>query len=734
MTQTNHHPFNALTTELLTGINLLEASAGTGKTYTIAALVLRFILEKNIDIKSLLVVTFTKSATEELKDRIRKRLVEAKETLENPNDSELSLWLQQLTEDKTEIKKRLNLALLDIDQAGIFTIHSFCQRVLREHALESGQLFDVELIDDLNAIKQSCVDDFWRKQIYQRSLWQVGVLTSQYKTPDELLNSLMDLPSHVFNLSSRLKLIPEYVDLDKALNQLKHSAEQASLVIEQTAQKIQSCFSENTFKDNYCSEFAKQYVLLSNWLLHDSPVFPPLKAFELFSNEGLFNALNGQKFRSTKTQSGEERKKAYLQNLAINTQPFDELAQQANHIGVLFRRALIEYLRLELNKQLSQQNVLSFDDLISQLAKALTGENGALLIKELRLRFKAALIDEFQDTDEYQWAIFYKIFHQKKQQTHYLYLIGDPKQAIYKFRGADIYSYFTAENEAEHRFTLSYNYRSHPHLVYAVNYLFQRPRAFLLEQLHFSSVEPAKTENDGTIYLQNKKLAPFVLWQLDNKEGKDYWSTLEINQASAQIRCAVVNEIVNLLTANYSLQPQNRALYPQDIAILVRSNKQAREYQDALRLAKIPAVINSTESVFNSEEAKQLHTLLIALANPNNIELLKQALTLDWFGYNGNELYQLLQDEIRLYAYMSRFADYALLWQKSGLMATMQKVLNEEKIRLIIAKSVCAERQLTNLQHLIELLQQIASEEHLGILKTVDYLHQAIMAKNGIFK
>lgn len=162
--------FDPVNTELLTGINLIEASAGTGKTYAIAMLALRFVVEQDLEIKHILVVTFTKAATEELKDRIRKRLAEARLALSEPNNSKidqnLKRWLDSLTIEKEQILLRLNNALLDIDQAAIFTIHGFCQRILAEHALESGQLFDSELTGDISSIKQACSDDFWRKNIY----------------------------------------------------------------------------------------------------------------------------------------------------------------------------------------------------------------------------------------------------------------------------------------------------------------------------------------------------------------------------------------------------------------------------------------------------------------------------------------------------------------------------------------------------------------------------------------
>jgi ATP-dependent exoDNAse (exonuclease V) beta subunit (contains helicase and exonuclease domains) len=302
--------------------------------------------------------------------------------------------------------------------------------------------------------------------------------------------------------------------------------------------------------------------------------------------------LNGNKFRSNKSQSGEQRKAEYLAELTIDTTTFDALAAAFKHISVVFRRTLLDNLREELDKRLQQLNVLSYDNLISRLDEALQSEKGALLTAELQQHFEVALIDEFQDTDDSQWFIFSSLF---AAPTQYLYLIGDPKQAIYKFRGADIYSYLDAQKHAEHQFTLGHNWRSHPQLVEAVNALFQRKQAFLLDGLEFSSVEPGLSADNGELHHAGEAAAPMLLWQLPESDSKSgYWTA---GKAAEEIRIAVVNEIIELLTGDYTLQPANRALQPKDIAILVRTNTQARDYQAALRLAGIPSVLNSTESV-----------------------------------------------------------------------------------------------------------------------------------------
>jgi exodeoxyribonuclease V beta subunit len=715
--------FDPVKTFLDKGVNLIEASAGTGKTYAIAMLALRFVVEQNIGIAGILVVTFTKAATEELKDRIRVRLAEAKRAAAgniDDVDTKVVSWLENLTVAPEQIIQRLDRALLDIDQASIFTIHGFCQRVLQERPLESGQLFSSELTDSIQAIKQQCTDDFWRRHIYPRPSWEAAILTADYKTPNALLASIDCIAAH-------MQVYPAHENMDTALAGLKHQVDIANSAWREAVSILQACFADDKFKTGYVETFESYANELQTWLQGDSKQPPTQEAFALLTEQGIKDALNGHKFRTTKTQSGDDRKLEYLASLSINTEAFDQLAKAIKRISLVLRRSLLEHLRVDVDRQLQQQNVLSFDELITHLADSLRGDLAASLISQLQQHFKVALIDEFQDTDDSQWLIFSRIF---AAPTQYLYLIGDPKQAIYKFRGADIYSYLGAQETAEYRFTLASNWRSHPHLVEAVNGLFQRPNAFFLQGLQFTPVKSGLSAQLGGLHHAGLAIAPMVLWQLPPSEtSKGHWSA---GAAGLVIRHAVVVEIINLLTQPYSLQaskpePYKRNLQPKDIAILVRSNSQARDYQTALRVANIPSVLNSMESVFSTQEAVDLHTLLCAIAHPGDTALLKQALTLNWFALDGQGFYHFINDETAMDGCMERFFGYYLAWQKAGLMTMMRQAMAQENIKANLSTTKLSERQITNIQHLLELVQQAATDKRLSISKTVDWLHTAIM-------
>ncbi len=716
MAKSIHH-FNPVSSELLQCINLIEASAGTGKTYTIAMLVLRLVVEKQLDIKQILVVTFTKAATEELKERIRQRLSETRLSLVNqqPNsDSNIQDWLDTLTLPAEQIIQRLNLALLDIDQAGIFTIHGFCQRILSEHALESGQLFDAELTGDISTVKQACADDFWRQQIYPRSQWEASLLTTNYQTPDQLLTS-------VDYISPDLCIFPETEDLDAHLEKLTHTLIQHKDTLQQNLLALQQHFTDGKFKKSFETQFTQTKSQILQWLNRESYEIPD---FSILSQTTLLDALSGTKFRRSKNKpdSAEQQKINYLDELSLDYDLFEDISLQIQQTGLILRRNLLAYLYPEINKRLQQQNILSFDDLISRFSSALKDEKGPQLCEQVQLHFRAALIDEFQDTDQNQWFIFSSLFDSAE---HYLYLIGDPKQAIYKFRGADINSYFIAQQQAHQHFTLSSNWRSNPRLVEACNTLFARNQPFYSENLAYHPANAALDESQGCVLKNQQPVPVVVLSQLDKTE-KEYWTA---GKAAQEIKTAIVNEIVALLGIDYQIQKrqQSRTIQAEDIAILVATNTQAKEFQQLLNAARINAVINSKESVFSSIEAVNLFKLLQAIAQPQNTELFKQALTLDWFNLDGQQLFHLLNDEIQIDAYLSRFLDYQQVWHRNGVMSMMQQLLSNEKILTNLSQKVMAERRISNLQHCIELVQQAALDEHLGINKTLDWLHRGIL-------
>ena len=707
--------FDTANSTLQAGVNLIEASAGTGKTYAIAMLVLRFVVEQGLEIEKLLVVTFTKAATEELKDRIRSRLAEARQILLNQSpdqaDQDLKRWLDSLPLESKTIRQRLDQALLNIDQAAIFTIHGFCQRVLSEHALESGQMFDCELSSDIAAIRQNCADDFWRKLLYSRPSWQAALLTAIFPAPDLLLSS-------IGNIGPQQTVYPDDYDLDTALNNIKALTAIAAEQLQPVLHKLAQAFQDGLFNESFTRDFAEKSAALNTWL--DQPD-SGIADFSWLCTAGLQAGLNGRKFLVSKSKPlpSDQQKQCYLNGLGIDCSVFDQLAAALQYLQVVLRRALLQSLRNEMEPALQKNNLLSFSELISRVDQALCGDKSQFLLGELQQRFGVALIDEFQDTDHQQWRIFSTIFAAPSQ---YLYLIGDPKQAIYKFRGADIYSYFAAQQQAEHHYTLLENWRSHPDLVSGVNRLFERNKPFIFDKLNFNPVHAARSEADGRI----GDTPPLAIWQLDKNQGKiEHWTS---GKAAMAIRSAVVAEILQLLNQPAQLIDKDgeRPLLPKDIAILVRSNNQAADYQQALNSVGIPCVLNSKQSVFATLQALEMHTVLQAIAQPGHIPALKQALTVSWFNLDGQQLYRLSHDETGLDSWLNRFQEYYQLWLQQGLLCMLHRLLEQEQAAEHLCGQPQAERALTNLQHIAERLQEAAIEDHLSINKTLDWLRRAI--------
>ena len=712
-------------TPLTRGINLVEASAGTGKTYAIGMLVLRAVTELGIPIDQILVVTFTKAATEELRSRIRQRLAEARNLLTggSSDDATINAWLATVTDRQTALE-RLRQALGLIDRAGIFTIHSFCLQMLTEQALESGQLFDVELLADVGQVRTQLVEDFWRSHLYPLGPRVCGIVADKYPTPAELAASIM-VPGLAYG-----RILPDCVSFDEATTRFEECFLRLTSWWQQSSAVLYGYFlkaqEEGQLKKALSEELSFWWDSLSAWF--DGEGGLP-KHLDYLPREGLLEALNGNKFRK-------RSKDDFLAEWPLPEQLAMDVQEMTGSILLALRLELAKTLRAELQHRLQEQGHMSFDDLIVRLDLALANE-GEGLKRILGERFAAALIDEFQDTDSAQWRIFSTLFGGG---SHYLYLIGDPKQAIYRFRGADIFSYFTARSAAHHQATLAHNYRSHPLLVNEVNNIFSgrvAPFCFPDDALPFHPVLPAKSEKDGELFQNGERLPVMVYCQLaESDKDKGRWSS---GKAAESIREYVVAEVCRLLDhANPVTCRKEKdgavsstVLAARDIAVLVRSNHHADEYLQAFARAGVPAVVGSKKSVFETEEAKELLTLLAALATPGDMFSVKRAMTISWFGLTGNDLLAIWEDESAFDDRFNRFLSYHQGWQEKGFLAMMNRLLADEDVYLNLARAEMAERRIANIHHLLELVQETETAEKFRPDQTLVWLRAMIAGKSG---
>ena len=724
--------FNVALDPLTPGVNLIEAGAGAGKTFAIAMLVLRAVAELFIPIEEIVVVTFTRAATKELRDRVRRRLRQAAAALishDQEYDEVLIQWRDHL-ENIDKSRAAIHRALADIDRAEISSIHGFCQRALQEHALAGGQIPDSELADEKDCQRQAA-EDFWRRAVYPLPAWLAALVCHQYPDPEELAQSVAAA------VTSGADIRPDNLSPEAAQAELQVARDILNVWWRQNAVSLQArlnqAIGQGFFKKELADNWPEGWQRLEEFAGTDLPAGWPAEFLPWLTTDGLFALTNGQKLR------GDTKKQEFLAGLTpFADQEIHALTQAANQFLLALRLRLAMFLREEVPARLRHAGQISYNELTRRLAQALdqsqattahtepvnlTAVSATNLTVELQNRYRMALIDEFQDTDIWQWRIFAKLFATGR---HYLYLIGDPKQAIYRFRGADIFSYFQAGKAADRRLTLTKNFRSQPLLVAEINRLFsRRPKPFLFseEQIDFEPAQAGRDTKDGWLW-QNGAILPVCRYRLVTVNGKSQES---IGRA---IQNDCLHQIIGLLNPNNPArlirtengQEISRYLTHEDIAILTRTNNEAEELVQALATHGIAAVLDSRVSVFASQECQDLLTALTAMVAPGRTAALARALACDWFGLNGNELAALLGDEERLGAAQERWHGYQQRWLTDGVAAAILALLAGEAVYEHLRLQPRFERRIANILHLSELLSAAASAEDFGPGECLEWL------------
>ncbi|MFC1895355.1 exodeoxyribonuclease V subunit beta [Thermodesulfobacteriota bacterium] len=689
--------FNLLDSPL-EGTNLIEASAGTGKTYTIAGLFLRLILEKRLSVNEILVVTFTEAATGELKDRIRSKLREAVRALsgEPTEDAFLTALVKRHESSQTALE-HLKVALRTFDQAAIFTIHGFCRRMLYENAFESSSLFDTELVTEQESLKREIVDDFWRKNFCTASPLFVNYAINSKTNPDNLFALLRNRAGQPY-----LKIVPqveitdsspEEKEFQECFKEVRESWQSARVEVERIL-----LTDEGLNRQRYGKARIRVWIQAMEDYVHSGENNPLLfEGFEKFSASEI--ARSSRKGHTPPAHSFFELCEELIEKQAGLQRVFEKRL-------LALKGELFHYVKDELSKRKEEKNIQSFDDLLLRMHRALEEEGGEELAGALRMKYRAALIDEFQDTDPIQYAIFMRIFG---TQESILYYIGDPKQAIYGFRGADIFAYMAASRDVQFIFTLGENWRSEPDLITATNAIFSNAdRPFVYDQIPFQPATPAAKRQPEYLSLGGKSGPPLQLWLADAGTKR---------KAYESIPKAVAAEISHLLSLGKSKAAilTKNPLRESDIAVLVRTNAEARMIQDALLALRIPSVLYSTGNLFDSHEALELERVLAGIAEPNSEKLLKAALSTDMIGVKGEELVRLLIDETGWEKWLVQFRAYHDRWNERGFVQMFRYLLLDEKVLTRLMALPDGERRNTNLLHLSEVLHQAEIESKLNM-------------------
>ncbi|MDW6001675.1 exodeoxyribonuclease V subunit beta [Vibrio mangrovi] len=709
----------------LHGARLIEASAGTGKTFTIAGLYLRLLLghgdeqsrhSSALRVDQILVVTFTEAATAELKGRIRERIHEARLAFarSHSDDSLLQLFLDEIP-DHAAAADVLLQAEREMDTAAIYTIHGFCQRMLVQNAFESGSRFHHEFITDESRLKAQVVADYWRRQFYPLPVELAAEVRRLWPTPADLLAQIATyLSGHAPYLSVRA--------MDASLEQLHQDNLQRIVQLKTQWLKfkpdIAGCITgSDVNKRSYTKKSLPQWIeQVSLWAETATESYEIPEQLLRFSQQALYE----------KTPQGTPPEHPLFQEI-------DEFLAMPVSIEAPLKAHAIETCRSLLVKSKQEQHWLSFDDLLSHLSSALDVDTTGQLALRIRTLYPVAMIDEFQDTDPLQYHIFSNIYAQHPECG--LLMIGDPKQAIYAFRGADIFTYIKARHQVRSHFTLATNWRSGQSMIEAVNRLFSSSESpFLYDQdIPFFPVSSPPHAKERRWQLYQKDQPAMTYWWPDDDEPDAIMTKADYYQMMADATAARIQTILQAADQGEGILcsgDEERVIQAGHIAVLVRTGNEGRLVKEALARQGIASVyLSNRDSVFGSDIAVDIQRLLQAVLMPDQERPLRAALASPLFGLDIHYLDALNINESLWESVVQEFREYRKIWFERGILPMLRAVLYQRHLAERWLMSKGGERLLTDYLHLGELLQQAGAEidsDH-GLLR---WLTQSIMDVN----
>ena len=718
----------------LWGSRLIEASAGTGKTWTIAALYLRLVLGhgaghgfiKPLMPPDILVMTFTRAATRELSDRIRARLIEAVQCFRGEAEPELhDQFLRDLRDayapgaERDTAAWRLDMAAQCMDDAAIHTIDAWCQRMLREHAFDSGNLFDETLEADESQRQTEAAQDYWRQQCYPLSGEVLEEVLKVWSSVHALVKDMQSLLREAVPQSDGDLALGELVS--KALQQQKDQLQKLSAGWVEKAQKLEDWLDGQLANNKSAWNGTKlRPAFYKGWL-------QTLRQWAAAPDLDLEAALKTGAKRLIPAGLDEARKGDAPVDLPVESQELAELLMQLAAMPS-FASQLRLHAAAHVQQRLlwikRQAGTFGFADMLQRLDVALAGDNGAALRASILAQYPVALIDEFQDTSPLQYRLFDQIYRTADNGAESaLLLIGDPKQSIYGFRGADIYSYLQArEATAGRHYVLDTNFRSTYALVDAVNQWFVQAEeragegAFMFRAGHSNPLpfEAVKANGRSEVLVQAGQAVPAltIAWDEGADEPRAPLSNDDIRRRGAEF-CA--SQIVQWLmdeSAGFAKQGQPlQRIRPADIAVLVRTGKEASAVRRALAKRSVASVyLSDQDSVFASSEAQDLLLWLRAVAAPLDGLAVRAGLATPLMGLSFDELAWLASDDEAFDARSEQLKELHSVWLRLGVLAMLRQTLYRFDLPARWLADIGGERRLTNYLHLAELLQAAGAQ------------------------
>ncbi|MFO7779158.1 MAG: UvrD-helicase domain-containing protein [Nitriliruptoraceae bacterium] len=755
----------------------LEASAGTGKTWTLTSLTVRYVAEGVVELPELLLVTFTRAATAELRDRVRRRLAEILEATEwaqrdpaawQPTDRDAVL--DRIVGDAVAAAdpaaelatraERLRVATGQLDEATISTIHGFCQAMLQHAALEAGVDFDAVLLEDDADLLEEIVDDHLALELRSADPAWIRYLQDTAAVGRDRLARLAREVAALPTLQLRPEL-SEHRGADwqpwrDALSRFEARWRDAGPERSQTlvtALRADGAFVSQRQRTYTEQRAAERAAAIEDWLRGSHPYPPgPLERGKLHTQ-----AEHPYAYLSRRAMAPFLREDARLPDDPLLAAA-DALVAEVAAPATRFLHRSARHFRQELEVRKRQRTVMTFDDLLRRLAAALQAPGTrAAVHAAIRQRFRVALIDEFQDTDPVQWRIFSSLFEAGEP----FILIGDPKQAIYGFRGADLHTYVRARDTRPELATLATNHRSDARYVAACNHLFGQPGAFATDDIPYHAITARHGDRlhdpAGRAALQLRIIGREA-GEVTTPRGRP--GLLKKGWADRALPGDVAAVAVELLTGGLTLPQRGgatadgtsedpavatgtgdpsqgpdvgarRGVAPEDLAVLVRTNRRALAVQRALHEAGVPAVIQRGGSVFETAEAEALTRLLAAMLRPSSQRDAVAAAATPLFGRSASELAAQLAalDEVaagtttspaaqraaaggRWEAWVDALTRWGELWQRRGILAAVQTALVEDGVAARLLSADDGDRRLTNVRHLLELLHEEETTTH----------------------
>ena len=688
---------------------LLEASAGTGKTYQIAGLVLRLVAEYGLRIDRILAITFTNAATAELRDRVRKRLSSALVALERGSADRDDVFVEHLLglaqPSRERMTAHLRIALRDFDLAAISTIHGFSQRMLSELAFESGQDPDLELLSDPAEILEEIVDDELARFFHGADTEEVALYQAAGYTRDEMLRVARAMCAAV-----EPEVIPPRKADAAAATRASVQAFRAVCVPMQTLfadaanrGKLQALVAMPD-RFNYGNRLPGQIDRACTWIA-EGAILPDKDA------EGALKALRAAALQAAfeaKLPKGGDK-------TALQKEPFWPLIRSLDTFidrAETFWRSfapLADFavtVRPRFEAEIERRRVLTFDTMLSRLAEKVRADGGAAspVAQRIRDRYDAVLVDEFQDTDRAQWTVLEAAFLGQKR----LILIGDPKQAIYAFRGADVHVYTAACKQvaSAHRRTMGVNYRSDQSVLEALHTLW-RAGSNAFDEKGFDYVDVQACDDKKRAEGADTVDPGLDIRWVDGRVLKgDEGQPIDSKRPAELARLAAAEVVASLSGSGDGASP--RVAKASGLAVLVNSHAQAATVQRALRDVGVPAVAATRNTVFATDAAGWLATWLDAVAAGGRDREARAAVVTPLFGWTADDLAWALAaaDEggQRWQVWTARLHDAAARWSRWGF----ARVFDREVLDLGVLPRVLAlpggERHATDLRHLFELV------------------------------